>query len=515
MTQIKNRADAALAAHIDGNPAPQGQASPWPLFLLAVGLLTLMMPPNGALSGNEEYYLYVAQQIVDPQALPPQTALFRGMPHTFLFAWIFGPIVEAFGYPAAQIAGRCLAILLYAAALTRLWRVARLGALELGVVLLAFGAAGQMLFGNDWMFHSIESKVLAYVGVLFAAADYLEGRLQRCFVLLAAATWFHFLAGGMWAGIFTVALMLRRDGKREWLLPAAIFAALIAPLLIYLVVAGYASASHVVAHAKPTPAWIYSFVAMPAHSMPSKDLQRLLIWLPGMGATLAVFLAALRLPSQSPVERDLARLVVVGCGYLLLMIAITYLDRTGTLGPFLVFRPASVTLFFAMMIGASLTRTIAAPLGTWLRRGLLVLLLTSTVPMLAYEAVHAAREQAFQQDAHRKLVSYIRERTAADSRFLIVEIPIEERFDDFERTTGRALLVMYRFVPAFGDELIEWYHRHEFRAKIRRQGCSPDAPYSPDYLLASSEKAYRLAASCGPVVFDDGSLALIHYEPPR
>lgn len=485
----------------------------WRVFFAATGLLLLLIPPNGALSGNEEYYLSVALQFWNPAALPKDTVLFGGMPHALLFGGLLGPIVDVWGFPAAQIIGRSLVVLLYAAALTRLWRVAGLGVLELIIVLLGFSAADQMLFANEWMFHFVEAKVFAYALTLVAIADYLEGRLRRCFVLLAAATWFHFLAGGLWAGLIAVALWLKRPSLREWLSPVLIFAALVAPLLIYLVTMGYASQG--VAHAKPTPAWIYSFVAMPAHSMPSKDLERLLDWLPGMGATLALFVAALRAPVVELIDKKLTLLVTVASGYLLLMIVITYADGSGTLGPYLVFRPASLTLFLALMVGVSLLRSIATPLGPWLRGGMAFFLFAATVPTLLYAGFHAERNQAFVQKTHNKIVSYIREHTPAESRFLMVEIATEERFYDFERTTGRALLVMYRYVPARADELIEWHRRHQFRTQIRQHGCSADGRYSPDYLLASVERARGLASTCGPIVFQDGSLALIHYEPTR
>lgn len=480
------------------------------LFATAALLLVLMVPPTGILSGNEEHYLALALQIFNADALPRETVFLGGTPHAFLFGWLFGPIVDALGYAPAQVIGRISVIILGSLALARLFGVLRLSAADLALVLIAFYAAGEALFGAEWIFRSIEPKALAYPLVLGAIAELLTGRLGRCFALLIVATYFHVLAGGLWALIIGIYLLLFGPGWREILKPASAYALSVLPLAAYLAFSGYAQTGGAPDAGAPSTAWIYTFVMMPFHTTPFGNIWDLLAWAPGIGATAAICVAALLMPAQAPIEQAIARLVVVALAFVLLALAATFFDDAGQLGPFLLFRPTSLALLLALTGAALVLRSVSEPTQRWARHATLLVLLGTTAPALALGLVQPVHEHAKREGSQREMIDYVRANTPAGSRFLIAAS--EQYFYDFERLTGRAVLVMTKFAPVRKHDIHEWYRRYEFRRSVLRNGCQADAEYSPTHILAYSEQAQRLTGSCGPVVFDDGRLAVMRYE---
>jgi hypothetical protein len=98
-----------------------------------------------------------------------------------------------------------------------------------------------------------------------------------------------------------------------------------------------------------------------------------------------------------------------------------------------------------------------------------------------------------------------------DAVFIIAP-SIERNLLSFERRTGHALLVMNKFIPSLPDGILEWYRRRLFQNDVFANGCQADAPYRVSFLIAEASAARTLAATCGPIVFEHGSLAVVRND---
>ena len=485
------------------------------LFFAALGVLLLAMTPHGILSGNEEQYLAEAFRTVRPEAWPAASNLLGGFPHAFVFNHTMGTLVDALGFPVAQAVGRGAAILLYAFALARLFRLLGLTVLDLMVVLVAFLLVGESLVGNEWMFRGIEPKVPAYGLVLLALCALLRGRPAACYAMLVPATYLHAFVGGFWAVLFTLVLLARPQTRRATLVAGAVAALAVLPFALFLLGHDYAQFEAAGADAGPAPGWILSYVAYPWHTTPFVDLRSLVRWLPGIVSTVLVgaFAALAWRRLRDEPGRRLAALALLAAVWVCAALALTWVFEDGRLGPFVLFRPSGLGLLLALVAVMLVLRALPPVKALWLRVGMLVALVPAVMPVLQQEYLYPAAREVLRHADQRPLLAWVAERSAPEDVFL-VEQAIEEHFFDFERNTRRASLFVHRFTPGSAADIRAWYQRHQYAAAVFGKGCAGARPPARlDYLLTSTDTAQRIALSCGKVVFEANGFSLIALGP--
>ena len=176
-------------------------------IIVLVLVLTLLIPPHGILSDNEENYFALAERFVDGSAWPGTTAVFDASRHRMLSDVTLGYLVSTVGFVPAQVLTRLLAIVGYTLTLPALFRVLGLSALDAALAVMAMALVGQDIIGGEWLFDGYEAKVTAYVLVLAAITLVLaREQLIVAALVFAASTYFHFLVGGFW---FLAAMALR------------------------------------------------------------------------------------------------------------------------------------------------------------------------------------------------------------------------------------------------------------------------------------------------------------------
>lgn len=487
------------------------------LFLAAVGVLLLAILPSGWLSGNEEQYLAEAYRSVRPGDWPKQSNLLGGFPHAFVFNELFGHLIAAVDFAAAQFIGRLLAVALYAFALTRLFAFLKLQVLDLLIVVTAFVVAAEGLVGDEWMFRGIEPKVLAYGFVLLALVEFLRGRSALCFGLLVIAVHIHALVGGLWAGIFFAAfMMLGTPRRRTVLLHAAVAAVVLVPYGIFLMRQGYAQFDTFVESAGPPVGWVLTYVAYPWHTTPFVDIKSFLKWTPGLALTIVIGVAAALAMRRLRAGREqrLACLVALSAAWVIVALLLTYVFDDGRFGPYLLFRPSSLNLLLALVLLVCVLRRLPSSADPWLRVGMLAVLVFVCSHAVLHLRVYPIGREMLQHAERRELVDWVSTQTPSGSVFLI-ETEIEHRFFDFERRTRRASLFFHRFTPGSSADIRQWYQRHLLRERVMAKGCdSADSKLRIDYLIASAETAERLAATCGPIVHESGEFRVVEFQRP-
>ena len=478
------------------------------LFLV----LLCLIPPDGVLSGNEENYFQLALNSVAAAPALPETAVFDSSHHRFVADHLLGRLIAALGYGGAQIVARLTAAVAYALALNALFRRFGLDALDGVFVVIAFALLGQTLFGEEWLFYSAEAKVAAYVLVLAGLAVVIGGGgLNRAVLFFAAATYFHFLVGGFWC---VAALLLRLVEDRRSLRAAAAaagrFALLVAPLVAWIAWARLGAEAVAIPSGPPSVDVIYSILRLPHHTAPFVDAHRFLLrWLPGVllaCGMLTVCFVLRRLPEArrlGPLALWLGLLLF----YLALAFAAAAVDRdTGALGKFYLFRPAALILLLWLCLVAAALGRLELSHATALRLMALALLGPG---FLLGAATRVAKDVAAARDgAHAELIAALARETPPGS-VVLIDPALEPRFLDVERRTGRAALVLWKFVPATDAEIVEWYRRIQFRNAVFAEGCADATAYRFDFVLAAPEHAAALAARCGAPVASAGSWVLL------
>jgi hypothetical protein len=489
---------------------------PWWHEAAAIAALLLVLlcliPPDGVLSGNEENYFQLALNSVAAAPAMPETAVFDSSHHRFVADHLLGWLIAGLGYGGAQIVARLVAAVAYALALNALFRRFGLDALDGVIVVIAFALLGQTMFGEEWLFYSVEAKVAAYVLVLAGLAVVIGGgSLNRAAMFLAAATYFHFLIGGFWC---LAALLLRlvedRRAFRSAAAAAGLFALLVAPLMAWIAWSRLGAEAAAIPSGLPSADVIYSILRVSHHTAPFVDAHRFLRrWLPGVllaGGMLAACFVLRRLPETGRLKA-LALWLALLLLYLALAFAAAAVDRdTGALGKFYLFRPAALILLLWLCLVAAALSRLELRHATALR--LMALALLGPAFLLG-AATRVAKDVAAARDgAHLELIAALARETPPGS-IVLIDPALEPRFLDVERRSGRATLVLWKFVPTTDAEIVEWYRRVQFRSAVFADGCADATAYRFDFLLAAPEHAAALAARCGAPVASARSWVLL------
>jgi hypothetical protein len=491
----------------------------WTLALVILPLLILSLPPTGQLSGNEEAYFAIADHyFTDDLDTVPQPLL-GGMPHTIAFALIANPMIEGFGYELTQIIGRLLTAVLYALALASLFARLGLNVLEALLVVGVFIVADQALVGHEWMLYGFEPKTLAYPALLFALSQFLSDRPARTFVWLAVATTVHVQVGAMWFVFVCAAWFIDGLGWRRLVPGALLYSLLIVPIA-WIVLSQHANqlipGASVATGSEPTTDWIVTYEGFPQFAHPFVTRWELLHWLPGLCLMIAILpvIAAIGVRTTGS-ERRLAWLNVVVLAFLAVATVITALDPSGWSGRLLLFRPGGPLLLTCLLQLVLALRHLIADADRVRAVAVAVLLtLAIGVPVTAAEKAGDIVFRHKTQQRTAEVVAFIHTQTPGSST-LLIEPRLEKDFLSLPRVAERHALVLFQFLPSRDPDILEWYRRRQFQARLFAEGCAAVAGYEVDYLIASTPTAHSLAASCGQVVLVSDQFAVVRIEPDR
>ena len=485
--------------------------------LLLFLLLLCLMPPDGALSDNEENYFQLGAHLVSAVPISPYTAVFDGSWHRALSDFLLGGLVRLVGFGAAQIIARTIAALAYALALRALFRRSGLSTLDAILVIVIFALMGQTLVGGEWLFNGYEAKVAAYALVLAGLAMVLDGRRFAAALLVAAATYFHFLVGGFWfLAAALLALIRDRRGWRRLVTPTLLFAALVTPLLGLIVATRMLGQPFVADNTLPVPDVIYSIIRAPHHTAPFFSLESFASeWLPGLMLAGGMLAACIAIRARAPEAElgSLATWLALLLLYLLIALIPSFIDRhTGALGKFYLFRPSSLILLLWLALAFAWLDRIVLPEAAILKW----LALLFVLPLFLLNAANRiANGLGWRGDlaAEKRAVAEVLAHEAASTAVVLIDPALDFAFLDFERSTGHPMLVSWKFDPTNDPEILEWYRRMEFRRALFADGCSATLRYPVDFLLAQPEHAAALAKTCGPVIYSGKAVALLRRSP--
>jgi len=200
-------------------PPPSSQVAPQPrVALLAESLLIVLvffaMAGEPAPHHNEPHYLCRLKQYWNPNWCVGDLFLDSPDAHA-TFVWTFGWITRWLSLPATAWVGRLLAWTLIAWAWQRLsWRLVpvRLAAVLAAALWITLTERAHL--AGEWVVGGVEAKCFAYLFVLLALRELVDGRWNRAWLFLGAASAFHVLVGG-WSVVVVGGIWLFRKGDKS------------------------------------------------------------------------------------------------------------------------------------------------------------------------------------------------------------------------------------------------------------------------------------------------------------
>ncbi len=489
--------------------------------MFAVLPLAIVLTPV-YLHYNEIVYFDLSLRAWDESSFGPYHALFDRSNARLVSEVIIGATVAGLGFDGAIWVLRALIVCAGALAYSRMAKGMGLSSLEATAALCAFLLLGQGYFAGEWIFAGAESKVFAYLLVMVAIGLAMEKRTRTCALLLAGATYFHFLVGGFWAMAIFGYCLLRDRGWRDSLSAALIYVPLVLPMAALLVWETVILPSAETSDLDLTVGQIYGDFRHAHHLAPFSSREEFSEWLPGIAKMLAAaaLLAALARWAQPPFRLHSSWLLCISL-YLMAAFAAAFLDRgTQFLAAFYIFRPNTLLMLLSLMVVfAWLRRSLGAAAEIKMAVIAVIVLGGFAVPQAAELAESAAGETEIpaiprHTDEVRQAIKAVIDHTRPDD--LVVLEPGRDHtypWTAFERLSGRPSLVAFKFVPTFRDDIVRWYRMIRWREALFAGDCARRADYPVRYLLAFRRDTAKRLAPCATPVWEQGSYALLRVSP--
>jgi hypothetical protein len=485
----------------------------WIQVVLLLGVLLLLLPPNGILTDNEENYFQLAAKAVSGLPTAATSGVFDASRHRFVNEFLLGNLIAFTGFESAQMITRLLAAIAFAALLPFVFRLFALSILDGVIVIIAFAGLDQSLMGGEWIFHGFEAKVVAY-GLVLAAlcATRLRHNLVGVTALCALATYFHFLVGIFWFGAILVLLLVEGKNKfRDVVIAGMAFLIATAPLTGLIVSTRLNDLPATDIADTPSPDVIFSLIREPWHGAPFISRYNFVVqWLPGYlfaAAMLAACVVIARTSHQQRQRRFAVWLALLIC-YLFLALVPAFIERhTGAVGKYYPFRPSSLILLLWLMLAASWLNELITRHSSVIKPLALALMLPSFLSAAMLRVYHDLDTRATFAADKAAIADYLA--TMPPEAVVLVDPAIEPLFLDLERRTSHPFLVSQKFAPTNDRELREWYRRSEFRNAVFRDGCASSLAYPVDFLLTTPANAAALTPGCGTVAIETAHWRLL------
>ncbi|MEQ9640869.1 MAG: hypothetical protein RIM84_12675 [Alphaproteobacteria bacterium] len=490
------------------------------VFLTAAVVLLLTLAPL-RWDQNEIHYFDLALYFVAPEAFAPHSAIFDTADVRIVSFALIGWLVELFGKDLALIVLRLAMVVAFAVTVAMLARAWRLSAGAVAAALMTFIIVGQCYFAVAWLFAGIEAKIFAYVAVLAAIARASRGGPISAVLLVALATYFHFLVGAFWAGAILLLMALQGTAPRRVARFALLYVVAVIPVLVLLIHQQFIVADPDVADLGVSLNEIYTVIRNAHHTAPFASTQRLGYWLPGFVLVIAAIPVLLLLARRGePPRRTLFIWLALLHGYLVAVYVLSYLDRdTLILARFFVFRPNSLILLLSLLVLMQwIVDRLSGPVRSALIGPMLLLAAVYAGPRIVSAgqvmSQHGRLPAAFEfadPDVH-VLIDWLRANTAPDA-VVVVEPTSANDFDPawiaFERLIGRPTLVSFKFVPTSKADLARWYRLVLWRRDVFAAGCARLAEEPADYLVTVLPATLKTASDCGTVVWSRGDYGVV------
>jgi hypothetical protein len=413
-------------------------------LILCLNLLSFTLTPN------EEAYLPLAKQFMDPSWMP-HSFLFNEWPgNRLVFQWVSGLFLRYVDFEHFVFFARLTVFLLISIPVGAIFKKLEIKKIY-AVIIFQIYILHQSYFAQEYIFGDYESKSIAYIFVMAGVYYLLNNKYLLAIIISSAACYFHILVGGWFFVLVFIYSLCTSKSVSLILKEFLLFLLLISPLLFYL--GGEIVKSGSVINGVNID-WVYVFFRNAHHTAPLtvKEMRPEVIL--EISVTGILFLATIFVfrKFKGEFQNKLYTLNVIIFGLLFISIGISFLDKTGFLLKFYLFRIAALGCFLMYLYLLILTKHIPK-ISPFLQSGFF---------LIGFYLVFAAGLNTFHnlfnvnpKSDYREIVNYVKNNTQPDD----IILGLDDYEFSFSRDTRREEFVVYKFVPGGGQKIYEWYTR--------------------------------------------------------
>jgi hypothetical protein len=371
--------------------------------------------------------------------------------------------------------------------------------------------AHHSFFGKEWIFGAFETKVFSYFFVFYSMVYLLEDRYFLSVLFSAFAVNFHILVGGWYSLILFLYLLISKTGVKEMFRYYLTFAALTAPIGIYLAASYLLNNPNIIDGVNISRIIVY--IRNPHHLDMIRQFSE---W--GSSAQIGISfsflfgLLCLHLYSKSndPVIRKLTLFNILLFSQQFISLLIALFDKNGVYLKFYPYRTSSLSFFIMLIlfiyflkdakiremlhIGRNSQTTILKP-----KTGIIVFMILFIAAGLCFKMTCNFRESCEcispspKESAELSLYSWIKQNTPPEAIFLDLNESMREDLS-FIRQTNRDSFSVFKFIPTTNKLIFDWYRRLQEKERVARNvDYLPDLrkKYPIDYVIAKSPLSHN------------------------
>jgi len=402
------------------------------------------------LSSNEEAYLPLAKQFIDPSWIPGSFNFSEWPGNRILFQIIAGIGLKYFTFEQVAFTGRLIVFALIALPVGSLVKKLRIENLPFLIIFQIY-LIRQTYFAGEFIFGDFEPKSLAYIMVFAGLNCLLNKNYLKAVLWSVAAAYFHILVGGWF---FLLVVLFQLFKTRNIILTVkqgALFIILMLPFIIYLgkEILGSGSVIHGVNIDQ-----VYVFFRNTHHTAPLSEAKHLGRNIFQISVTAVIFILTLFVfvKKKGPVLDDLYLLNVIILSVLFISLAISLADHKAMFLKFYPFRLAALGEFLMYIYIYKLIESewkIPDFMQALAILGGFYLLTAAAVHNISHFSNHSMKS------TYKELVQYISRSTSSAD----VILPLDDYDLSLSRLTRREVFVIFKCDPGGGEKIYEWYHR--------------------------------------------------------
>ena len=438
---------------------------------------------NYSPGSNEEIYLALSKQMVDPSWMPTAFDFNEPSGSRYIFQLITGFGLKFMSFEAMVFFGRMINFALLAIPLGMIFRHFGLKNIHIILSLQIIFFTHQTFFAGEWIFGGFESKTLAYALIFFAIAYWLKGKAWWTIGFLIFATYFHVLVGGWMVIAMIIYRLIIEKPNNQLFRDILIYSVAVIPFAVYLY---FSRSCENILPAEFNPNKIYTFLRNPHHIGIARDWEYFKTeHLTGVVLALAAFISMIvwfKRTTEVEVKKMIGLDLTI-LGIVLLMVIVAVIDRGGNMMIFYPFRPASIALLIlAILAGILFHRSVSSD----------PILPNSIVLIFGFALLfnqtfkNIDENYLAKSDHPEDLYEFIKKNTTRDDLFLLQGEGYWDILIPFSRKTERPRFFTYKFTPVDDCRLLEWYTRYQMQQNFgwdNEELFRIKERYGLDYLL--------------------------------
>lgn len=324
------------------------------IFIILFGAYLSFFP-----SQNEEQYLLLAKQWVNPDWIYKPFNLTQTVGSRIIFQFIVGHLLQYFSFGLVVLVFRLLLIITFSIIISKIYKELSINKFQTIFHLFLFIIVfNQSFFAGSWILVSVEAKGFAYVFILLSVYYILKRKLTLSLIFLILATYIHILVGFWFTFYLFLTLIIFRKSLevniRSMFINIGVYILILCPYIIFLksTVINYDQIDQLAVSSD----WIYTYIRTPHHTALVPNLQY--FYKKHLGgiiiAAIALFFSIIFYKiHRNKSIKFIYQYVILSLGGTLLLVSVAFIDKTGV---FLKYYPYRINTLSCFLISLLITK---------------------------------------------------------------------------------------------------------------------------------------------------------------